>query len=68
MGIKILDISQIKEALKDKRLSIVAGATGLSYPTLKKLAKGQDNSYHTTTMLVISKYIQETYTRKGENL
>lgn len=56
----ILSIGQIKEALKDKRLYMVARATGLSYPTIKKLADGKELNYTVDTLKAISKYVRYT--------
>lgn len=60
MSIDILDLEQIKRALEDRRLSKVAKATGLSYPTLKKLAEGEKTNYTLDTLRAISKYIRNT--------
>lgn len=60
MSINILNLEQIKRALEDRRLNKVAKATGLSYPTLKKLAKGEKTNYTLDTLRAISKYIQDT--------
>ena len=56
----ILSIGQIKEALKDKRLYVVAESTGLSYPTIKKLADGKELNYTVDTLKAISKYVRDT--------
>lgn len=38
-----MQIEAIREALLDRRLTIVAQATGLSYNTVKKVADGHDD-------------------------
>ena len=55
---KPLSLEKIKELLKDKRLYVVAAATNLSYPTLKKLADGKDENYHYETLLTVSDYLK----------
>lgn len=54
----ILTLSEIKEGLKDKKLSVVSDVTKLSYPTLKRLASGDPYNYTRETMITISKYIK----------
>lgn len=56
----ILSTGQIQDALKDKRLYMVAKATGLSYPTIKKLADGKELNYTVDTLKAISKYVRDT--------
>lgn len=58
----ILTLLQIKDGLKDKRLYIVAKSTGLSYPTLKKLADGEDANYTRETLQKVSQYISGAIT------
>lgn len=53
----ILTPQQIKEGLKDKRLHVVAESTGLSYPTLKKLADGEGANHTIETLQKVSQYI-----------
>jgi len=55
----ILSLDLIKAGLRDKRLYSVAGSTGLSYPTVKKLAGGGEFNYTRDTLKVISKYVKE---------
>ena len=54
--IKILSIKEISSKLKDRKLYIVADATGLTFPTLKKLANGVSSNYNYKTLYAISKY------------
>ncbi len=54
---QLLNLEQIKEGLADKRLYKVAEITGLSYPTLKKLADGQNSNYTMSTIKSVSDYI-----------
>ena len=56
----LLTLEEIKEALADKRLYKVAEATGLSYPTLKKMADGEQANYTLATIYAVSAYIQST--------
>ncbi|RTL03533.1 hypothetical protein EKK58_12760 [Candidatus Dependentiae bacterium] len=53
----ILSLKQIQQGLKDKRLSVVAERTGLSYPTLKSLSDGKDQNYTTETLKTVSNYL-----------
>lgn len=57
MDTKILPLHVIKDYLSDKRLYVVAKETGLSYPTLRKLADGVETNYTLNTMRAISEYI-----------
>lgn len=59
MSTNILSLSEIKANLADKRLYKVAELTGLSYPTLKKLANGDDCNYTMSTMKAVSAYISK---------
>lgn len=56
----LLTLEEIKEALVDKRLYKVAEATGLSYPTLKKMADGEQANYTLATIHAVSLYIHST--------
>ena len=57
----ILSIDEIVEALKDKRLYVIARRTGLSYPTVKKLADGKKENYTLDTLKRISNYINHSH-------
>jgi len=46
----ILSLRQIHDALKGARLLLVADATGLSYPTVRKLALGETSNYSYDTV------------------
>jgi len=48
---------QIIEALKDRNLSVVADATGISRGTLYRLAKGSKKP-HRATLAVIEAYLK----------
>ena len=60
---RILNLEQIEKGLKDKKLYAVAAATGLSYPTVRKLAEGRmlddgtENNPTNSTLERISTYI-----------
>lgn len=57
----MLTIEEIQDALKDRRLRIVAQSCGLSYPTVLAVKEGRTNpSYE--TIRVLSDYI----TGKGD--
>lgn len=55
----MLTLEQIKNNLADKRLYKVAEITGLSYPTLKKMADGEDANYTMATVQAVSQYIYD---------
>ena len=57
---EILSLKKIKEGLANKKLYKVSEETGISFPTLKKLADGKGESYTYTTLKSVSKYILET--------
>jgi hypothetical protein len=54
---RILTLEEIAEGLKDKKLHVVAAATGLSFPTLKRLAEGNNNNCTMSTVMAVSKYL-----------
>jgi DNA-binding phage protein len=55
----ILSLKEIKEKLQDRRLSVVAKSTGLSYPTLKRmLDDDSDANYTLSTLTKISEYFK----------
>lgn len=56
----ILPLEEIQKALEDKRLYKVAKTSGLSYPTLRKLAKGEDLNYTLGTLKAASDYIRKS--------
>ena len=62
---KLLTSEQIVKGLKHKRLYVVAERTGLSYPTVRKLADGDDENYTMKTVKRISDYITEIVDIKG---
>ncbi len=51
-----MTIQEIREALRDRRLPVVAEATGLSYLTVYKASRGANVSYKTAEAL--SKYLR----------
>lgn len=53
-----LSIEQIQDGLSDRRLYVVAEATGLSYPTLQKLARGDNANYTRDTLAKVSTYLK----------
>ncbi len=58
----VLTIEEIRVALSDRRLRVVADACGLSYPTVLAVKEGRTNpSYE--TIRVLSDYL----TGKGES-
>lgn len=56
---ELMSLEEIQERLKDKRLYIVAKITGLSFPTLKKLADGKKENYTYNTIKTVSNYLKK---------
>lgn len=54
---KILSLTEIRRLLQDRKLYVIADKTGLSYPTLKKLADGIDANYTLSTLEAVSEYL-----------
>ena len=52
----IMTIEQVRDALKDRRIGVVAEACGLSYPTVKAIADGQFVAKY-ETVKVLSDYL-----------
>lgn len=48
----MLSLEEIKEKLKDRRLAVIAKETGLSYPTILAISKGESNTTYKTLKLV----------------
>jgi len=51
-------LQQIREALKDRRLSVVADATGLHYNTLRQLRDDEDHSPSYDTVRKLDDYLE----------
>ncbi len=58
-----LTLEEIKERLAGKRFCLVAEATGLSYPTIKKLADGEVQNYALDTVRRVSAYLEKLQCR-----
>ena len=56
---KILTLEEISHKLQDRRLYTIAEKTGLSFPTLKRLAEGKTKNYTLNTLVTISNYFIE---------
>jgi hypothetical protein len=54
----LLSLEEIRSLLQDKKLYVIANATGLSYPTLKKLADGKSGNYTYGTLKSVSDYLR----------
>mgnify|MGYP003680604019 CR=1 FL=1 len=55
----ILTLEEIKTQLEGKQLLIVAGESGLSYPTVHKLSVGEVTNYAYETIRKISAYLKD---------
>jgi DNA-binding Xre family transcriptional regulator len=58
----LMSLEEIQALLKDKKLYVIAEATGLTYPTLKKLADGKKANYTYGTLLKVTNYLRPTKT------
>jgi len=56
---KLLSLPEIRRILKDRRLYVISQSTGLSFPTLKKLADGEKDNFAYNTIKVISDYLKK---------
>lgn len=56
---ELLSLEDIQQLLKDKRLYVVSNATGLSFPTLKKMADGKKENFTYKTIKAISDYLKK---------
>jgi|DEB0MinimDraft_4_1074332.scaffolds.fasta_scaffold13579_9 DNA-binding Xre family transcriptional regulator len=54
----LLSLQEIQDLLQDKKLYVITKATGLSYPTLKKLADGKPENYTSRTLSKVSDYLK----------
>lgn len=58
----VLPLQTISALLAELRLTAVAKLTGVSYPTLQKLADGDhESNYQLTTLRAISTYLLRRY-------
>ena len=55
----LLTLEEISRKLKDRKLHVVSKATGLSFPTLKKLTDKKSCKYNYSTLKVISDYFRK---------
>ena len=56
---ELLSLEDIQRLLKDKSLYVVSNATGLSFPTLKKMADGKKENFTYKTIKAISDYLKK---------
>ncbi len=56
---ELLSLEDIQLLLKDKRLYVVSKATGLSFPTLKKMADGKKQNFTYKTIKAVSDYLKK---------
>jgi DNA-binding Xre family transcriptional regulator len=54
----LLSLEKIQKLLKDMKLYNVSKATGLSFPTLKKLADGKKENHTYNTIKAVSDYLR----------
>lgn len=55
----MMTLDAIKDKLQDRKLYVVSDATGLSYPTLKKLHDGESTNFTLDTIQRVSNYFGE---------
>jgi transcriptional regulator with XRE-family HTH domain len=53
-----MSLEEIRQALQDRRLSMVADATGLHYNTVRAISAGENNNPTHETMRLLSEYLQ----------
>lgn len=56
----ILSLPVIRAALRDRRVSMVAKATGLNRNTIAAVRDGADVDHVYTTILILSQYLTQT--------
>ncbi len=54
-----MSLDEIQYGLQGERLLLVADATGLSYPTINKLATGEVTNYSLDTIIRVSQYLYD---------
>jgi hypothetical protein len=54
---RIMTLEEVREALRDRRLVVVAAETNLSYPTIKAILDGRTSPKYETVKL-LSDYLQ----------
>ena len=57
----MLTVAQIKEALKDRRLAIVAEATGLTRVSLNNIRNGTTKNPSYNTVVALSEYLTKGF-------
>jgi hypothetical protein len=55
---ELIPITEIREALQDRRITVVADKCGLSHPTVKGVASGNEQ-ISLTTWKKLSEYLKE---------
>lgn len=53
---RVFSLEEMHFLLKDRRLYVVAKATGLSFPTLKKMVDGKGGNFTCKTIKTLSDY------------
>jgi len=56
----MLTLKEIKEGLQDRRIYVVAEVCGLSYPTIKAMADGEDKNFTIDSIKKVSEYLRKT--------
>jgi DNA-binding phage protein len=54
----MLDLAEIRQKLADRKLAVVAKATGLTYMTLYRLKEGIERNPTLNTMQKVSDYLK----------
>jgi hypothetical protein len=54
----MMTLDQIRAALRDRRLTVVAESTGISYGTLLNMRDKQDANPCLKTMLILDEYLR----------
>lgn len=64
VNVRLLNLDQIRNGLKDKKLHMLSKLIGLSYPTLQKLRDDKDNNPTYETLVAVSSYLINTSSLK----
>lgn len=55
----MLTLEQIRERLKDRRLTVVSKEIGVSYPAVLAIAKGESDNPNYKTIELLSDYLEK---------
>lgn len=56
---KMLDLKELSKRLKQRNITAVSEATGISYLTISNIAKGLNKKPHKSTLKLLNIYFEE---------